>query len=102
MKTNIPLFERKLGYSFKNKSLLVQALTHSSYAYENTQNVGSDNETLEFLGDSVLGLIIADYLCTTYPDISEGELSKLKSSAAKTSSNCISILEITLPSPTIF
>ena len=86
MKTNIPLFEKKLGYSFKNKSLLVQALTHSSYAYENTQNVESDNETLEFLGDSVLGLIIADYLCTTYPDISEGELSKLKSSAAKTSS----------------
>jgi len=85
MKINIRLFEKKLGYRFKNKSLLVQALTHSSYAYENPQNVESDNETLEFLGDSVLGLVIADYLCNTYPHISEGELSKLKSSAAKTS-----------------
>ena len=86
MKLNIPLFEKKLGYRFKNKALLVQALTHSSYAYENPQNVGSDNETLEFLGDSILGLIIADYLFTTYPHIGEGELSKLKSSAAKTAS----------------
>jgi ribonuclease-3 len=86
MKINIPLFEKKLGYRFKDRALLVQALTHSSYAYENQQNVGSDNETLEFLGDSVLGLIIADYLYTTYPHLSEGELSKLKSTAAKTSS----------------
>jgi ribonuclease-3 len=86
MKINIPLFEKKLGYHFKDKSLLIQALTHSSYAYENPQTVESDNETLEFLGDSVLGLVIADFLCNTYPYISEGELSKLKSSAAKTSS----------------
>ena len=86
MKTNITKFEKKLGYNFKDKDLLVQALTHSSYAYENQQNVESDNETLEFLGDSVLGLIIADYLCLTYPHLSEGELSKLKSSAANTSS----------------
>ncbi len=86
MKINITQFEKKLGYNFKDKDLLVQALTHSSYAYENQQNVESDNETLEFLGDSVLGLIIADYLCLTYPHLSEGELSKLKSSAANTSS----------------
>lgn len=86
MKINIRLFEKKLGYRFKDRSLLIQALTHSSYAYENPQNVESDNETLEFLGDSVLGLVIADYLCTIYPHTSEGELSKLKSSAAKTSS----------------
>jgi ribonuclease-3 len=86
MKINIPLFEKKLGYSFKDRSLLVKALTHSSYAYENQQNAGSDNETLEFLGDSVLGLIIADYLYAAYPHLAEGELSKLKSTAAKTSS----------------
>jgi ribonuclease-3 len=86
MKINIPLFEKKLGYSFKDRSLLVKALTHSSYAYENQQNAGSDNETLEFLGDSVLGLIIADYLYAVYPHLAEGELSKLKSTAAKTSS----------------
>ena len=86
MKINITQFEKKLGYNFKDKDLLVQALTHSSYAYENQQNVESDNETLEFLGDSVLGLIIADYLCLTYPHLSEGELSKLKSTAANTTS----------------
>jgi ribonuclease-3 len=86
MKTDIQKFEKKIGYNFKNKDLLIQALTHSSYAYENQQNVGSDNETMEFLGDSVLGLVIADYLCSAYPDISEGELSKLKSTAASTSS----------------
>jgi ribonuclease-3 len=64
---------------------LLQALTHSSYAYENQQEDISDNEVLEFLGDSVLGLIIADFLCYTYPNLTEGELSKLKSAAASTS-----------------
>lgn len=84
MKMNTLQFEKKIGYKFKNKDLLLQALTHSSYAYENQQYVESDNETLEFLGDSVLGLIIADYLYSTYPDLSEGELSKLKSTAGNT------------------
>ena len=86
MKINIAQCEKRLGYQFKNKDLLLQALTHSSYAYENQQDDISDNEVLEFLGDSVLGLIIADFLCNSYPDLSEGELSKLKSAAASTSS----------------
>jgi ribonuclease-3 len=86
MKINIKHFEKKIGYSFKDKDLFIQALTHSSYAYENQQKVGSDNETLEFLGDSVLGLVIADYLYSSYPGLTEGELSKLKSTAANTSS----------------
>jgi ribonuclease-3 len=85
MKINIAQCERKLGYRFKNKDLLLQALTHSSYAYENQQGDISNNEVLEFLGDSVLGLIIADFLCNAYPGLSEGELSKLKSAAASTS-----------------
>lgn len=85
MKINIAQCEKKLGYQFKNRDLLLQALTHSSYAYENQQDDISDNEVLEFLGDSVLGLIIADFLCSAYPDLSEGELSKLKSAAASTS-----------------
>jgi ribonuclease-3 len=74
MKNNIAQCEKRLGYQFKNQDLLLQALTHSSYAYENQQNDISDNEVLEFLGDSVLGLIIADFLCNAYPDLSEGEL----------------------------
>lgn len=85
MKISIVQCEKKLGYRFKNQDLLLQALTHSSYAYENQQEDISDNEVLEFLGDSVLGLIIADFLCSAYPDLSEGELSKLKSAAASTS-----------------
>jgi ribonuclease-3 len=85
MKINISQCEKKIGYQFKNQELLLQALTHSSYAYENQEEDISDNEVLEFLGDSVLGLIIADFLCSAYPELSEGELSKLKSAAASTS-----------------
>lgn len=86
MNKNIPQFEKKIGHTFKNKDILIQALTHSSYAYENQQNVDSDNETMEFLGDSVLGLIIADYLYSAHSDLAEGELSKLKATAANTTS----------------
>lgn len=86
MEAKLSQFEKKIGYQFKNKEILLQALTHSSYAYENHQNNRADNEVLEFLGDSVLGLIIADFLCASYPDLSEGDLSKLKSAAASTSS----------------
>jgi len=86
MKKRIPQFEKNIGYRFKNKNLLRLALTHSSYAYENKQNVDSDNETMEFLGDSVLGLIVADYLYSAYSELSEGELSKLMSTAANTTS----------------
>jgi ribonuclease-3 len=86
MKINIQQFENKIDFNFKNKDLLRHALTHSSYAYENQEEVETDYETLEFLGDSILGLIIADFLYSTYVDSSEGELSKLKSTAESTSS----------------
>ncbi|MFP4081169.1 MAG: ribonuclease III [Candidatus Aminicenantes bacterium] len=86
MEVSLSPLEKKIGYRFRNKNILLQALTHSSYAYENYQHNRSDNEVLEFLGDSVLSLIIADFLYKSYPDLSEGELSKLKSAAASTSS----------------
>lgn len=76
-------FEEQIRYFFRDKALREQALTHSSFAYEN-QGRGRDNELLEFLGDSVIGLITADYFYTTYRDTTEGELSKLKSSASST------------------
>jgi len=85
MKKNFLQFEKKFGYEFKKKELLLKALTHSSYAYERQEEEKSDNEVLEFLGDSVLGLIVADYLCSQYPELTEGELSKLKSAASNTS-----------------
>ena len=83
MKTNLSQFERRIRYHFRRKDLLSQALTHSSYAYENPDRV-RDNELLEFLGDSVIGLITADFFYTSYPERTEGDLSKLKSSAAST------------------
>ncbi len=71
-------FEAKLGYTFRNKALLENALTHSSYANEHRRNGESSNERLEFLGDAVLGLVSAEYLFRTYPNRPEGELTKLR------------------------
>lgn len=71
--------EKKIGYTFRNKELLYQALSHSSYA--NERQGKEDNERLEFLGDSVLGFITAEYLFSTLKDRPEGELTKLRANA---------------------
>lgn len=76
--------EKKIGHSFTNKALLEKALTHSSYAYERETDKAADNELLEFLGDSVIGLAAADFFYSAYPDLTEGELSKFKSTATST------------------
>lgn len=68
-------FEKQIGYEFKNKELLVKALTHTSYAYEN--NVES-NEKLEFLGDSILEFISSKYLFNKYNNLKEGEMTKVR------------------------
>ncbi|NLJ66248.1 MAG: ribonuclease III, partial [Clostridiales bacterium] len=70
--------EKKIGYKFKNPDLLLNALTHSSYANENRGI--SDNERLEFLGDAVLGLVIADYLYRLFEEHKEGDLTKIRAS----------------------
>ena len=67
--------EEKLGYRFTNRALLENALTHSSYANENKAKGLQSNERLEFLGDSVLGMVVADYLFRTHPDLPEGDRS---------------------------
>lgn len=71
--------ENKLGYKFKNINLLKNALTHSSYANE-VRNGFSSNERLEFLGDSVLSIIVSDYIFNKFPKMPEGELTRLRSS----------------------
>lgn len=71
--------ETKLQYHFRDPSLLELALTHSSFA--NEKGAHRDNERLEFLGDSVLGFITADYLFHSLPGTPEGELTKLRSAA---------------------
>ncbi len=71
--------EEKLNYKFKNIALLENALRHSSYANEK-HSEGSSNERLEFLGDAVLSVIVADYIYKTYPRLPEGELTKIRAS----------------------
>lgn len=70
--------ETKLGYEFKDKSLLSTALTHSSYANENKRKNLKNNERLEFLGDSVLGMTVANYLYRNRPDMPEGKMTRLR------------------------
>lgn len=72
-------FEKKIGYTFKNKSLLHEALSHSSYANENKRGKNS-NERLEFLGDSVLSIVVSEHLFTHFKHLPEGELTKIRAS----------------------
>jgi len=81
------VLEKKLGYKFNNINLLKNALTHSSYANE-VRNGLVSNERLEFLGDSVLSVIVADYLFTNFKSIPEGELTKLRASLVCEKSLC--------------
>ena len=70
--------EEEIGYHFKNISLLQNALTHSSYANERWHNSLLSNERLEFLGDSSLGMLVAEYLFRNFPDRPEGELTRMR------------------------
>lgn len=70
--------EEKLGYVFRDKSLLSTALTHRSYTNEHHQLALSDNERMEFLGDSVLGLCVSDFLIKKYAAYPEGDLTKIR------------------------
>ena len=81
---DLDLLETVLDYNFKDRALLERAITHRSWAHEKVAP-GDDlearklhNESLEFLGDSVLGLVVAHYLCRSYPGGTEGELSRMK------------------------
>lgn len=75
--------EVKLGYIFNNKELLHEALTHKSYYHENPDKAKGYNERLEFLGDSVLGLIIVDYLFSLNNKLAESTMAKMKSYLVK-------------------
>ncbi len=70
--------EEAIGYRFRNLSLLQNALAHSSYANEHWHNSLMSNERLEFLGDSILGMLVAAYLYRNFPDRPEGELSRMR------------------------
>ena len=70
--------EKAIGYQFRDIQLLQNALAHSSYANERWHNSLLSNERLEFLGDSVLGMLVADYLYRSFPDRPEGELTRMR------------------------
>lgn len=74
----LSILEAKLNYRFSNQALIEEAMTHSSYANEKGGKKRPHNERLEFLGDSVLSLIISDYLFHRYPHLPEGELTKVR------------------------
>lgn len=74
---NLENVEKSIGYTFKNKELLKTALTHTSYAYETESE---SNEKLEFLGDSILEFISSKYIYKTYPNLKEGEMTKVRAS----------------------
>jgi ribonuclease III len=76
--------EERLGYRFKDRGLLEHALTHKSKAHEDPSGGVIDNESLEFLGDAVLGLVVADALFRTFPEFSEGQKSKIKAMVVST------------------
>ena len=82
MTTNAQQLEQLLEYTFRDQTLLVQALTHPSYLHEASGSDGGDYQRLEFLGDAVLGLLLAELLYVRYPDWDEGALSQLRSRLA--------------------
>jgi ribonuclease-3 len=84
--TEFEPLERLIGYRFRDRGLLEHALTHSSRVHEDASGGVIDNESLEFLGDSVLGFVIADMLFREFPQHNEGQKSKLKASIVSASS----------------
>ncbi len=76
---NIEELEEKIGYVFKEKRLLITAITHRSYLHENPNEGLNYNERLEFLGDAVLGLVISHYLFLNEANLTESSMSKIKS-----------------------
>jgi ribonuclease III len=78
MTADLDQFEHTLRYRFNARPLLIRALTHKSYSHETRDGARGDNETFEFLGDSVLGFVIGHMLFERFPQLDEGGLSKMK------------------------
>ena len=91
LQLSLPLIEKKLNYSFNDRSLLTLAFIHRSYVNEH-KNISHHNERLEFLGDSILGLLVAEHLFRKMPNSPEGDLSYLRSRLVEASS-CIAYVQ---------
>jgi len=86
LRDEFDLLQQAIGYRFRDVGLLEHAMTHTSRANEDVSGGVVDNESLEFLGDAVLGLVVADALFHQYPDYDEGEKSKVKAAVVSTQS----------------
>jgi ribonuclease-3 len=95
---NASHIEEKLGYTFKDKKLLALAFVHRSFVNEHKDITKEHNERLEFLGDSVLGLIVADYLYSRLPSTNEGDLSHMRSHLVEGSSCVVYIHKLKIES----
>lgn len=89
-------FEKVIGYKFKDKNLLLEALTHSSYSNERRSENAQNNERLEFLGDAVLSIAISERLFKQYSELPEGELTKIRAKVVceATLSDCAKRLKL--------
>lgn len=96
MKKSVKELEKIIGYEFVSRDILMLALTHSSYANEIKDRESPYNERLEFLGDSVLGVIISEYVYNKHKDCKEGELTKMRSKIVceATLSECARSIEL--------
>ncbi len=93
------LLQERLGYNFSDRRILLQALTHRSYGHENHQSrpvAQRDNERLEFLGDTLLDVVVSDILLERYPESNEGQLSRLRASVVNEKTLAEIALEIRL------
>jgi len=86
LRAEFDVLQRRIGYRFRDRGLLEHALTHRSRAAEDASGGVADNESLEFLGDAVLGFVVADALFRQYPESNEGQKSKIKAAVVSTQS----------------
>lgn len=93
LKVQLPEIQKALNYTFSSQELLLSSLTHRSFINENKELNLQHNERLEFLGDSVLNLVFAEFLYTELPTISEGELSQLRAHLVS-SQSCIEFVKM--------
>ena len=98
MTEKLEQFQETIQYRFQSPELLRQALSHSSYANEHRQEGLHDNERLEFLGDAVLELACSEFLFQQYPDMPEGEMTKLRASLVCEPTLALCARQISLPS----
>lgn len=94
----IPDIEKKIHYSFRNQEILLLAFTHRSFWNEHKEQLSGHNERLEFLGDSVLGFIVSDYLYKKFTNIPEGILSDLRAQIVRADSCAQFFMQLSLES----